>query len=62
VPYVIVARPGHTEVCPAQEMVHDHRVNVVFRNRGEARLRVVGTSSASRTDKLDSVEVGVTVR
>jgi ATP dependent DNA ligase C terminal region len=34
VPYDIVPRPGHTEVCPAERKVHEHRVSVVFRNRG----------------------------
>lgn len=62
VPYDIVPRPGHTEVCPAERQVHEHRVSVVFRNRGEARLRVVGTSAASRADRLDSVEVAVAVQ
>jgi hypothetical protein len=62
VPYDIVPRPGHTEVCPAERKVHEHHVSVVFRNRGEARLRVVGTSAASREDRLDSVEVDVLVR
>jgi hypothetical protein len=62
VPYDIVPRPGHTEVCPAERKVHEHRVSVVFRNSGEARLRVVGTSAASRADRLDSVEVSVVVK
>lgn len=62
VPYDIVPRPGHTDVCPAERTVHEHRVGVVIRNRGEARLRVVGTSAASRGDRLDSVEVEVVVR
>jgi hypothetical protein len=62
VPYDIVPRPGHTEVCPAERKVHEHRVSVVFRNRGKARLRVVGTSAASRADRLDSVEVDVAVK
>jgi hypothetical protein len=62
VPYDIVAVPGHTEVCPSQGIVREHHVSVFFRNRGEARLRVVGTSVASRGDRLDSIEVGVVVK
>ena len=62
VPYDIVAVPGHTEVCPSEGIVHEHHVSVFFKNRGEARLRVVGTSVASRGDRLDSVEVGVVVK
>jgi hypothetical protein len=62
VPYDIVPRPGHTEVCPAERKVHEHHLSVVFRNRGAARLRVVGTSAASRADRLDSVEVEVAVK
>ena len=62
VAYDIVPRPGHTEVCPAERKVPEHHVSVVFRTRGEARLRVVGTSAASRADRLDSVEVSVVVK
>jgi hypothetical protein len=62
VPYDMVPRPGHTEVCPAERKVHEHHVSVVFRSRGEARLRVVGSSAASRADRLDSVEVNVIVK
>ena len=62
VPYDIVAAPGHTDVCSHQSTVHEHRFRVVFSNRGEARLRVVGSSLASRGDRLDSVDVAVSVR
>jgi hypothetical protein len=62
VPYDIVAVPGHTEVCPPEGIVHEHRVSASFRTTGDARLRVVGTSVASRGDRLDSVEVGVVVK
>jgi hypothetical protein len=62
VPYDIVAVPGHTEVCPAESIVHEHHVSVSLRSKGEARLRVVGTSVASRGDRLDSVEVALVVK
>jgi hypothetical protein len=61
VPYDIRAVFGHTQVCPDEGTIHEHRFSVVFRNRGEGRLRVVGTALA-RSDKLDSVEVAVAVR
>jgi hypothetical protein len=62
VPYDIVAAPGHTDVCTSEGIIHEHRFNVELSNKGEARLRVVGSSLASRGDRLDSVEVAVSVR
>ena len=61
VPYDIRAVFGHTQACPDEGTFHEHRFSVALRNRGEARIRVVGTTMA-RSDMLDSVEVAVTVR
>lgn len=40
---------------------HEHRLRVVRDQGGTATLRVVGISAASRTDRLDSVEVVIAV-
>lgn len=61
VPYDIVPIPGHTDVCQDDNAFHEHRLQVVRDQAGVATLRVVGISAASRTDRLDSVEVAVTV-
>ena len=53
VPYDIVPVAGHA---------HEHRLRLTRRQVGPLRVRVVGFTAASRTDRLDSVEVGVEVR
>lgn len=62
VPYDIVPRPGHRDVCPSEGYYLEHHVRVALPASGTARLRVVGADASSRDDRLDSVEVSVVVR
>ena len=62
VPYDIVPVAGHADVCQDDYAFHEHRLRLTRRQVGPLRVRVVGFTAASRTDRLDSVEVGVEVR
>lgn len=62
VPFDIIPIPGHTDVCRSDYAFHEHRLRLTRQQAGAARLRVVGVSAASRTERLDSVELAVTVR
>jgi hypothetical protein len=61
VPYDIVPIAGHADVCRDDLAFHDHRIRLTLGRAGTTRLRVVGLTAASRTDRLDSVEVAVAV-
>ena len=60
-PYDLVPNPGHDVLCTRDYAVHPRDLSVTLKQRGAARLRVVGFSASSADPVLDSVEVQLTV-
>jgi hypothetical protein len=60
-PYDQVPDPGHDLFCTRDYVVHPRDLSVTLKQRGPARVRVVGFSASSADPVLDSVEVQLTV-